>query len=335
MIVNFNEIIDRLKLITQVKDDHEVASLLGLTKTAFSERKRRGSVPNDKLSLFCERESINMEWIHTGKDWAYIPSTTSQATVWIMKQVNANTKRILIVTYEDNKFGTPNGFVLEKEKGSISMSGAVTRSGYAGSGPNAYRDILVVMKAKGIPVDQVKLTAAEIENSEMIDISSLLLSPKITKNIIDKELSELRPDFYQGEFAVTGRLSSTSEDGEFMYATTMGTWDSSHVENITGLTQNELTSRVPGGPCEPLTLEEAEQIIKKRKPERPGPRKTAENEKAGQIKGESKDTANIGDADLSEIIQLLRKYPENKNLVLKLLKGKQKVKEAIEGLSDK
>jgi len=65
--LNFSEIIFRIKKYKNIKNDLEVANLLGLSKTAISERKRRNSVPIDKITLFCERESINVDWLLAGE----------------------------------------------------------------------------------------------------------------------------------------------------------------------------------------------------------------------------------------------------------------------------
>lgn len=59
--------ISRLKQSLMLHHDHQVAEALGLTKTAFAERKRRNSIPMDKLQLIAERESINMDWLLTGE----------------------------------------------------------------------------------------------------------------------------------------------------------------------------------------------------------------------------------------------------------------------------
>lgn len=42
-----------------------------------------------------------------------------------------------------------------------------------------------------------------------------------------------------------------------------------------------------------------------------------------------------GDAELSEITRLLKEHPQDKKLVLKLLKGKKDIKEALEGFEVK
>jgi hypothetical protein len=61
--IDFLSIIKRIKEHKKLKHDWEVANLLGYSREAFSERKRRNSIPVDKLEVFCERESINIDWI--------------------------------------------------------------------------------------------------------------------------------------------------------------------------------------------------------------------------------------------------------------------------------
>ncbi|MBI4388938.1 MAG: helix-turn-helix domain-containing protein [Nitrospinae bacterium] len=65
--MNFETVLARIKEVKALRHDNEVATLLGLGKTAFAERKRRNSLPVDKLAVFCEKESINMNWILSGK----------------------------------------------------------------------------------------------------------------------------------------------------------------------------------------------------------------------------------------------------------------------------
>ncbi|MDP3012726.1 MAG: helix-turn-helix domain-containing protein [Candidatus Subteraquimicrobiales bacterium] len=323
------------------KKSHEFATLLEVAPSNISRWVTGVVAPSyDYLINIAKISGLSLEWLLTGKGWAYFPSTPSQAIDWISKQLEHTVRRVLIVPYYDNLcalglsvFGMPNGFVIESEKGNISMSGRVIRSGYAGSGQNTYIDVLSVIKSKRVRADKIFLADFEMETLDNIDLSSLLLSQNITKNIIDNELSKLRPDLYPSKekYAVTGRLSSTSEEGEFKYATTHGIMESFQVENITGLTQAELISRFPGGPSKPLTLEEAKQIIQKRKEQLRTLEKPT-HQRAEAIES-NHSLANISDTDLSEILKLLKEHPEDKNLVLKLLKGKREIKEAMEGLS--
>lgn len=65
--MDFESIIERIKGLKNLRADKKVAAVLGFSKGAFSERKRRGSIPKKELELFCERESINMDWLLTGE----------------------------------------------------------------------------------------------------------------------------------------------------------------------------------------------------------------------------------------------------------------------------
>ena len=65
--LNFFQIISRIKEYKGITNDLEVANLLGLSKTAFSERKRRNCVPIDKITIFSERESISVDWFLFGE----------------------------------------------------------------------------------------------------------------------------------------------------------------------------------------------------------------------------------------------------------------------------
>jgi len=63
----FYEIMGRIKSLKDLKTDQEVAGVLGLKRVAFSERKRRGSLPYDELVTFSEREGVSVDWILFGR----------------------------------------------------------------------------------------------------------------------------------------------------------------------------------------------------------------------------------------------------------------------------
>jgi len=67
METSFISIIDRIKQAKSLRFDSEVADLLGLSSKAFTARKRSNSIPEDKLKIFCNRESINYDWLLTGQ----------------------------------------------------------------------------------------------------------------------------------------------------------------------------------------------------------------------------------------------------------------------------
>ncbi|MFM9881226.1 MAG: helix-turn-helix domain-containing protein [Burkholderiaceae bacterium] len=65
----FSDALSRLKHQLRVSKDQEVAALLGLSKTAFSERKKRGSFPErEVLELAKKRPDLDAGYVLTGID---------------------------------------------------------------------------------------------------------------------------------------------------------------------------------------------------------------------------------------------------------------------------
>jgi hypothetical protein len=64
---HFDTIIDRIKAYKNLRYDIDVAELLGMTQSAFAERKRRNSIPYEEVMSFCEREGIPYGWIIDGR----------------------------------------------------------------------------------------------------------------------------------------------------------------------------------------------------------------------------------------------------------------------------
>jgi phage repressor protein C with HTH and peptisase S24 domain len=67
MELNLVKIIDRIKELKKVSGDQEVADLLGMSRTALAERKRRESIPYDELVIFSDREGVLIDWLLTGE----------------------------------------------------------------------------------------------------------------------------------------------------------------------------------------------------------------------------------------------------------------------------
>lgn len=66
---NFVDILNRLKLALGVSMDKEVAQFLEVTPTAFAERKKRGSFPDEQLRLIAVKRSdlnLDVDYILTG-----------------------------------------------------------------------------------------------------------------------------------------------------------------------------------------------------------------------------------------------------------------------------
>lgn len=67
---NFDQVLLRLKQAVQQTSDQEVAKLLGLSKAAFAERKKRDAFPEDKLLALSVRQpelNLDVTYVLTGE----------------------------------------------------------------------------------------------------------------------------------------------------------------------------------------------------------------------------------------------------------------------------
>lgn len=62
-----SDYIDRIKAFKGFSSDNSVAETLNLSRSAFSERKKRGSIPYEELSIFSEQEGLSLDWLLTGE----------------------------------------------------------------------------------------------------------------------------------------------------------------------------------------------------------------------------------------------------------------------------
>ena len=59
-------IINRIKEVARVESDLDVAELLGLSRTALAERKRRSTIPYEEIVIFSDKKRISLHWLLTG-----------------------------------------------------------------------------------------------------------------------------------------------------------------------------------------------------------------------------------------------------------------------------
>lgn len=74
----FIEITNRLKFELNLSTDKEIAELLGLSKSAFAERKKRDSFPEKELLLLAGQEGLDAEYILTGYSEEHNKKMTDQ-----------------------------------------------------------------------------------------------------------------------------------------------------------------------------------------------------------------------------------------------------------------
>jgi len=64
---NFINIMDRLKYLLKVHSDSALAEMLALSQSTFAERKKRNSIPYDKIISLCEKRGLSTDWLFYGE----------------------------------------------------------------------------------------------------------------------------------------------------------------------------------------------------------------------------------------------------------------------------
>ncbi|TCS38504.1 phage repressor protein C with HTH and peptisase S24 domain [Paucimonas lemoignei] len=77
----FEEVISRAKIALKVNGDKELAALLEMSATAFSNRKKKGSIPYEKLTELLASRNVDFRWVFTGSvDSSTLRDATMAAT---------------------------------------------------------------------------------------------------------------------------------------------------------------------------------------------------------------------------------------------------------------
>lgn len=64
--MNFDEIVLRLMQLTGAVHEYQVAELIHFNRSAFSQRKKRNSVPVDKIAILCGQRGWDFNWVING-----------------------------------------------------------------------------------------------------------------------------------------------------------------------------------------------------------------------------------------------------------------------------
>lgn len=174
----------------------EVSELINISNDYISkiELGVRLNVSTKILKSLAMELETSEEWLTKNEGWAYSPSTSRKAIEFTTRQIKKNPpSEIIIITYNDDFFGTPKGFVFIGPKVSISMAGSSTRAGYYGSGPTAYKDILMMIIEAKIKVGHKELDRKDSANLIYVDLLKVARQAKYDKNFVAKELHDLRP----------------------------------------------------------------------------------------------------------------------------------------------
>lgn len=77
----FEEVISRAKVALKVRGDAELAGILGMSPTAFSNRKVKGTLPYEKLTDVLSTRNVDLRWVFTGSvDTGFLRDATFAAT---------------------------------------------------------------------------------------------------------------------------------------------------------------------------------------------------------------------------------------------------------------
>lgn len=77
----FEEVISRAKIALKITDDKELASLLEMSATAFSNRRQKNSIPYEKLTDLLASRNVDFRWVFTGRvETAALRDATMAAT---------------------------------------------------------------------------------------------------------------------------------------------------------------------------------------------------------------------------------------------------------------
>ena len=59
-------IIHKLKIHSKLKDDKDVAKLIGISNTAFCNHKARNTIPYKNLMAYCDKTGVSLDWLFYG-----------------------------------------------------------------------------------------------------------------------------------------------------------------------------------------------------------------------------------------------------------------------------
>lgn len=62
----FEDVISRVKVALKITGDSELAEQLGMSRTAFSNRRTKGSIPYEKLTEVLSSRNVDLRWVFTG-----------------------------------------------------------------------------------------------------------------------------------------------------------------------------------------------------------------------------------------------------------------------------
>lgn len=78
MNINFSAAYTRIRDVTGLRTQNEIAACLGIRQSSISDAKKRGAIPDGWLIVLLQQKGINPTWILTGEGTRYLaPTETS------------------------------------------------------------------------------------------------------------------------------------------------------------------------------------------------------------------------------------------------------------------
>ena len=63
VIDEFEECMHKLRFIERIRSDAEIAKVLDMPISTFSDHRSRRELPIEKLLNYCEKKSVNIDWL--------------------------------------------------------------------------------------------------------------------------------------------------------------------------------------------------------------------------------------------------------------------------------
>ena len=148
--VDFRSIMKRVKHLKNIKYDYQVAKLLGLREKAYSARKKSGSIPFDKLQIFCRAEGVSYDWLVNEEDVAHLesnPNLPGNNHSDGMIQVNHSSVRWGLKSGAPPNFSQETPFLFINNQAWLNLKGpikAFTIEGVTSSPHEKNEDIILV-----------------------------------------------------------------------------------------------------------------------------------------------------------------------------------------------
>ena len=79
--LNFNDVMERLKNVTNSSSYNSLADMLQLSSSAFANYKKRNSIPFERVLSLCNLQNVSVDWILTGRGNVLISQPVPSAEV--------------------------------------------------------------------------------------------------------------------------------------------------------------------------------------------------------------------------------------------------------------